>query len=132
MDLTCDNAGDQKSVLKTGKQELVIEEINLSKRPSCSHLFLALTTDWGYTEMEMLRTFICETYELCLHWTTWSYGILRWPQIALEKVHDVILYVTKFFRGLQFFWHPGYLVSAGVQNFSASLLALELRLCLTF
>lgn len=120
MDLICDSAGDKKGVLNTGKQELVIEEINLSKRLSCSHLFLALTADWGYTKMEVLRTFLCETCELCLHWTTWLYGIVRWPQIALEKVHDMVLYVTSCFRGLQFLWHPGYLVSAGVQNFNAS------------
>lgn len=55
----------KKGVLNTGKQELVIEEINLSKRLSCSHLFLALTADWGYTKMEVLRTFLCETCELC-------------------------------------------------------------------
>lgn len=45
MDLICDSAGDKKGVLNTGKQELVIEEINLSKRLSCSRLFLALTAD---------------------------------------------------------------------------------------
>lgn len=39
---------------------------------------------------------------------------------------------TSCFRGLQILWHPGYLVPAVVQNCNALLLALELRLCLTF
>lgn len=125
-------AGEEKGVLKTWNQDLVIEEVNLSKKPSCSHLFLTLTTDWGYTKMDMLRTFICETYQLCLHYSTCPCGIFTWQYIALEKTCVGFLYVTSFFSHLQFLWHPGYLMSAVVQNCNASLFALELRLCITF
>lgn len=73
-------------------------------------------------------------------WHLWvvsalDYLAMWYFQIAIhssEKVCDVILYVTSCYRGLQFLWHPGYLVSAAVQNCNASLLALELWLCLTF
>lgn len=78
------------------------------------------------------ETFICGTYELCLHWTTWPCRIFRQQYIALEKLCDLILYGSSCSRGLQFSWHPGYLVSAAVQNCNASLLVLELWLCLTF
>lgn len=44
----------------------------------------------------------------------------------------MILYVTSCYRGFQFLWHPGYLVSTVVQNCNATLLALELRMCLPF
>jgi len=49
----------------------VIEEINLSGRPSCRCLFLALASNWGYPEVEVLRVcvFLREAHELCLHWT---------------------------------------------------------------
>lgn len=84
MGLICDNAGEEKGVLKTGEQDLVIEEINLSERPSCRRLFLALASDWGYAKLEVLRArvFLCKTHELCLHWT---YLAICSSQMAIDS-----------------------------------------------
>lgn len=74
----------RKRCLKTGEQELVIEEINLSEKPSCRCLFLALASDWGDTKLEVLRgcVFLRETYELCLHLI---YLAMCYPQVAIDS-----------------------------------------------